>query len=165
MEIREKVREKYNDTLEKITKKIENLEKQVSREEAKISQLMPSQAITKPSIFDLNTFWQVYKTQFLMVVDANRWNPSAQAFHLAASLRGDEANFLQTLSEAQRHNFDSFSRALELRFGEKCTKECSRPQLKSRYKKAGESLQELATDVQRLSHLAFSNCLWRHVKI
>ena len=59
------------------------------------------------------------------------------------------------LSEAQSHNFEVLSSASELRFGEKCTKEYSRLQLKSRYQKAGESLQELATDIQRLSDLAF----------
>ena len=157
MEIREKVPEKYNETLEKIIKKIESLKKQASNEEAKIP-LLPSQATIKPSTFDGSSSWQVYKTQFTMVAEANSWSPSAKAFHLAASLRGDAANVLETLSEAQRHNFDSLSSALELRFGEKGTKEYSRLQLKSRYQKAGESLQELATDIQRFFHLAFSDC-------
>ena len=84
--------------------------------------------------------------------------PSVKAFHLAASLRGDAADILKTLSEAQRYNFDSLSSALEPRFGEKCRKEYSRLQLKSRYQKAAESLQELATDIQRFSHLAISDC-------
>ncbi|GFU39649.1 hypothetical protein TNCV_2637981 [Trichonephila clavipes] len=34
----------------------------------------------------------------------------------------------------------------------------SRLQLKSRQQKVSETLQELATDVERLSHLAFSDC-------
>ena len=59
-----------------------------------------------------------------MVSEAKGWSPSA-AFHLAVSLRGDTANIFETLSEAQRHNFDSLSNALELQFGKKCTKECS----------------------------------------
>ena len=111
MEIREKVPENYNETLEKITKKIENLEKQVSKEEAKMP-LMPSQAIIKPLTFDGNSSWQVFKTQFMMISEANGWSPTAKAFHLAASLRGDAANVLETLSEAQRHTFDSLSNAL-----------------------------------------------------
>ena len=58
-----------------------------------------------------------------MVAEANGWSPSSKAFHLAASVRGDAANVLEMLSEAQRHNFDSFLSALELQFGENCTKE------------------------------------------
>ncbi|GFU24447.1 CCHC-type domain-containing protein [Trichonephila clavipes] len=46
---------------------------------------------------------------------------------------------------------------LPLRFGEKCVKDYSRLQLKSRQQKVSNA-QELATDVERLSHLAFSDC-------
>ena len=67
--MKEKVPEKYNDTLEKIIK-IEYLEKQVSSGEAKMP-LMPSQAIIKPSIFDGNTSLQIYKMQFTIVSEAN----------------------------------------------------------------------------------------------
>ncbi|GFU24075.1 gag-Pol polyprotein [Trichonephila clavipes] len=40
----------------------------------------------------------------------------------------------------------------------KCVKDYSRLQLKSRQQKVSETLQELATDVERLSHLVFSDC-------
>ncbi|GFW16610.1 retrovirus-related Pol polyprotein from transposon 412 [Trichonephila clavipes] len=74
------------------------------------------------------------------------------------SLRADAADILQTLPETQRLDFDALVNALELRFGEKCVKDYSRLQLKSRQQKVSETLQELATDVERLSHLAFSDC-------
>ncbi|GFW60203.1 retrovirus-related Pol polyprotein from transposon 412 [Trichonephila clavipes] len=83
---------------------------------------------------------------------------SWQACQLAASLRADAADILQTLPETQRLDFDALVNALELRFGEKCVKDYSRLQLKSRQQKVSETLQELATDVERLSHLAFSDC-------
>ncbi|KAF8781568.1 Retrovirus-related Pol polyprotein like [Argiope bruennichi] len=140
----------------KFGKEIENL---VSHEHVESKMIFtPSLATIKLSTFDGKTSWQVYKTQFTMVAEANGWNPQAKALHLAASLRGDAADILKTLTEEQRHDFQALSSALELRFGEKCTKEYSRLQLKSRYQKAGESLQELAADIQRLSHLAFSDC-------
>ncbi|GFT80080.1 retroviral-like aspartic protease 1 [Nephila pilipes] len=85
-------------------------------------------------------------------VEANGWNPRAKAFHLAISLRGDVADILETLPEQQKSDFQALSGALELRFGGKCTKEYSRLQLKSRYQKAGESLQEFAADIQK-THL------------
>ncbi|GFW20092.1 retrovirus-related Pol polyprotein from transposon 412 [Trichonephila clavipes] len=81
-----------------------------------------------------------------------------KACQLAASLRADAADILQTLPETQRLDIDALVNALELRFGEKCVKDYSRLQLKSRQQKVSETLQELATDVERLSHLAFSDC-------
>ncbi|GFX74346.1 retrovirus-related Pol polyprotein from transposon 412 [Trichonephila clavipes] len=117
---------------------------------------------SKPSIklstYDGKSSWQVYKTQFSIVVDANQWDSQTKACQLAASLRADAADILQTLPETQRLDFDALVNALELRFGEKCVKDYSRLQLKSRQQKVSETLQELATDVERLSHLAFSDC-------
>ncbi|GFW63767.1 retrovirus-related Pol polyprotein from transposon 412 [Trichonephila clavipes] len=117
---------------------------------------------SKPSIklstYDGKSSWQVYKTQFSIVADANQWDSQTKACRLAASLRADAADILQTLPETQRLDFDALVNALELRFGEKCVKDYSRLQLKSRQEKVSETLQELATDVERLSHLAFSDC-------
>ncbi|GFX94259.1 retrovirus-related Pol polyprotein from transposon 412 [Trichonephila clavipes] len=117
---------------------------------------------SKPSIklstYDGKSSWQVYKTQFSIVADANQWDSQTKACQLAASLRADAADILQTLPETQRLDFDALVNALELRFGEKCVKDYSRLQLKSRQQKVSETLQEQATDVERLSHLAFSDC-------
>ncbi|GFU28419.1 retrovirus-related Pol polyprotein from transposon 412 [Trichonephila clavipes] len=117
---------------------------------------------SKPSIklstYDGKSSWQVYKTQFSIVADANQWDSQTKACQLAASLRADAADILQTLPETQRLDFDALVNALELRFGEKCVKDYSRLQLKSRQQKVSETHQELATDVERLSHLAFSDC-------
>ncbi|GFS60783.1 gag-Pol polyprotein [Trichonephila clavipes] len=117
---------------------------------------------SKPSIklstYDGKSSWQVYKTQFSIVADANQWDSRTKACQLAASLRADAADILQTLPETQRLDFDALVNALELRFGEKCVKDYSRLQLKSRQQKVSETLQELVTDVERLSHLAFSDC-------
>ncbi|GFW24481.1 retrovirus-related Pol polyprotein from transposon 412 [Trichonephila clavipes] len=113
---------------------------------------------SKLSTYDGKSSWQVYKTQFSIVADANQWDSQTKACQLAASLRADAADILQTLPETQRPDFDALVNALELRFGEKCVKDYSRLQLKSRQQKVSETLQELATDVERLSHLAFSDC-------
>ncbi|GFT03909.1 retrovirus-related Pol polyprotein from transposon 412 [Trichonephila clavipes] len=116
---------------------------------------------SKPSIklstYDGKSSWQVYKTQFSIVADANQWDSQTKACQLAASLRADAADILQTLPETQRLDFDALVNALELRFGEKC-EGLQQTQLKSRQQKVSETLQELATDVERLSHLAFSDC-------
>ncbi|GFX29994.1 retrovirus-related Pol polyprotein from transposon 412 [Trichonephila clavipes] len=66
---------------------------------------------SKPSIklstYDGKSSWQVYKTQFSIVADANQWDSHTKACQLAASLRADAADILQTLPETQRLDFDA----------------------------------------------------------
>ncbi|GFW84967.1 gag-Pol polyprotein [Trichonephila clavipes] len=97
---------------------------------------------SKPSIklstYDGKFSWQVYKTQFSIVADANQWDSQTKACQLAASLRADAADILQTLPETQRLDFDALVNALELRFGEKCVKDYSRLKLKSRQQKVSK---------------------------
>ncbi|GFT62502.1 retrovirus-related Pol polyprotein from transposon 412 [Trichonephila clavipes] len=116
---------------------------------------------SKPSIklstYDGKFSWQVYKTQFSIVADANQWDSQTKACQLAASLRADAADILQTLPETQRLDFDALVNALELRFGEKCVKDYSRLQLKSRQQKVSETLQNWRR-TSRGFHLAFSDC-------
>ncbi|KAF8771901.1 hypothetical protein HNY73_019266 [Argiope bruennichi] len=111
-----KVREDIGKEFEqKFGKEIENLKKQISHEheESKVI-FTPSLATIKLSTFDRKASWQVYKTQFTMVAEANGWNPQAKAFHLAASFRGDAGDILETLTEEQRHDFQALPCALEL---------------------------------------------------
>ncbi|GFX40219.1 gag-Pol polyprotein [Trichonephila clavipes] len=79
---------------------------------------------SKPSIklstYDGKSSWQVYKTQFSIVADANQWDSQTKACQLAASLRADAADILQTLPETQRLDFDALVNALELRRREMC---------------------------------------------
>ncbi|KFM59974.1 hypothetical protein X975_14885, partial [Stegodyphus mimosarum] len=65
---------------------------------------------------------------------------------------------LSTLFQKTRLHFEALSCAMELRVGEKCLKDYSSLPLNSRRQKPAEILQELATDVERLSHLAFTEC-------
>lgn len=90
--------------------------------------------------YDGKSSWQVYNTQHSMVSEAT-------------SSRCDAADMLVTLSEYQRCDFEALT--LDFCVGGKCVKEISWPQLKSRYQKAGETLQELATDIGRFTHLAY----------
>ncbi|GFU30013.1 retrovirus-related Pol polyprotein from transposon 412 [Nephila pilipes] len=127
--------------------------------EQEISQDQPN--IAKPNIkistYDGKTSWQVYKTQFSIVANGNGWDPVTKARQLAASLRTEAADVLRTVPEEEQLNFEALTEALELRFSEKCLKDFSRLQLKSRQQRQSETLQDLATDVERLSHLAFAD--------
>ncbi|GFW48131.1 retrovirus-related Pol polyprotein from transposon 412 [Trichonephila clavipes] len=165
--VENKFENKFVDIENKFENKFEDMESKLEKLKQKVmtgqgDEFKFQAPYSKPSIklstYDGKSSWQVYKTQFSIVADANQWDSQTKACQLAASLRADAADILQTLPETQRLDFDALVNALELRFGEKCVKDYSRLQLKSRQQKVSETLQELATNVERLSHLAFSDC-------
>ncbi|GFV97677.1 gag-Pol polyprotein [Trichonephila clavipes] len=118
---------------------------------------------SKPSIklstYDGKSSWQVYKTQFSIVADANQWDSQTKACQLAASLfEPTLLTFCKLCRKTQRLDFDALVNALELRFGEKCVKDYSRLQLKSRQQKVSETLKNWRRTSRGFSHLAFSDC-------
>ncbi|GFV62217.1 uncharacterized protein TNCV_2034951 [Trichonephila clavipes] len=88
---------------------------------------------------------------------ANGWTEGAKACQLAASLRVEAAEVLQTFPDTERLNLNSLYNALDLRFGQKYSKDYARLQMKTRLQKTGESLQEYVSEVERLANLAFSD--------
>ncbi|GFX47043.1 hypothetical protein TNCV_316651 [Trichonephila clavipes] len=165
--VENKFENKFVDIENKFENKFEDMESKLEKLKQKVmtgqgDEFKFQAPYSKPSIklstYDGKSSWQVYKTQFSIVADANQWDSQTKACQLAVSLRADAADILQTLPETQRLDIDALVNALELRFGEKCAKDYSRLQLKSRQQQVSETLQELATDVERLSHLAFSDC-------
>ncbi|GFY05469.1 uncharacterized protein TNCV_218511 [Trichonephila clavipes] len=108
------------------------------------------------SIYDGKTNWEVYKIQFSIISEANGWTKGVKACQHATSLRGEAAEILQTLPDTEKLNLNSLYNALDLRFGQKCSKEYARLQMKTSLPKTGESLHEYASEVERLANLAFS---------
>ncbi|GFT16130.1 uncharacterized protein TNCV_3316461 [Trichonephila clavipes] len=129
------------------------------------NKFVPTSAVPEPaspvsvklSTYDGKTKWEVYKTQFAIILEANGWTEGVKACQLAASLRGEAAEILQTLPNIERLNLNSLYNALDLRFNQKYSKEYARLQMKKRLQKIGESLQEYASRVERLANLAFSD--------
>ncbi|GFW78231.1 uncharacterized protein TNCV_137001 [Trichonephila clavipes] len=111
----------------------------------------------KLSTYDGKTNWEVYKIQFSIISEANGWTEGVEACQLAAYLRGEATDILQTLPDTERLNLNSLYNALDLRFGQKYSKKYARLQMKTRLRKTGESLQEFASEVKRLANLAFSD--------
>ncbi|GFW93478.1 uncharacterized protein TNCV_46811 [Trichonephila clavipes] len=70
---------------------------------------------------------------------------------------GEAAEILQILPDTERLNFNSLYNALDLRFSQKYSKDYACLQMKTRLQKTGESLQEYASEVERLANLAFSD--------
>ncbi|GBN12768.1 Retrovirus-related Pol polyprotein from transposon 297, partial [Araneus ventricosus] len=112
----------------------------------------------KPLTFDGQTSWTVLKTQFDVVSSTNGWTDFVKASQLVASLRGSAAEVLQGIPADKLTELTTVEKALESRFGDSHLTQFYRTDLKTRRQKPGESLQELAADVERLMSLAYAKC-------
>ncbi|GFW72433.1 retrovirus-related Pol polyprotein from transposon 412 [Trichonephila clavipes] len=164
--VENKFENKFVDIENKFENKFEDMESKLEKLKQKVmtgqgDEFKFQAPYSKPSIklstYDGKSSWQVYKTQFSIVADANQWDSQTKACQLAASLRADAADILQTLPETQRLDFDALVNALELRRREMCEGLQQTP-AEVTAAESVQTLQELATDVERLSHLAFSDC-------
>ncbi|GFT62178.1 uncharacterized protein TNCV_252001 [Trichonephila clavipes] len=122
-----------------ISQRVENLEKKLlvcaNKNESKILPSSPVPVSTSPvpvtastvsvklSTYDGNTNWEVYKTKFSIISEANGRTEGVKACQLAASLSGEAAEILQTLPDTERLNFNSLYNALDLRFSQKYSKD------------------------------------------
>ncbi|GFU52862.1 gag-Pol polyprotein [Trichonephila clavipes] len=124
--VENKFENKFVDIENKFENKFEDMESKLEKLKQKVmtgqgDEFKFQAPYSKPSIklstYDGKSSWQVYKTQFSIVADANQWDSQTKACQLAASLlRADAADILQTLPETQRLDFDALVNALELRF-------------------------------------------------
>ncbi|GFX02677.1 uncharacterized protein TNCV_2011211 [Trichonephila clavipes] len=166
--IKEQIEERIKEQVEeRIKGQVENLEKKLLACGKKMNEkkFVPASAVPVPvspvsvklSTYDGKTNWKVYNTQFCIISEANGWTEGVKACQLVASLRGEAAEILQTLPDTERLNLSSLYKALDLRFGQKYSKDYARLPMKTRLQKTGQSLQEYASEVKRLSNLAFSD--------
>ncbi|GBM61110.1 hypothetical protein AVEN_209836-1 [Araneus ventricosus] len=102
--------------------------------------------------------WTVFKTQFDVVSCTNRRTDSVKASQLVASLRGLAGEVLLGIPADKLTDLTTIEKALESRFGDSHLTKFYRTELKTRRQKLGESLQELAADVERLMSLAYAEC-------
>ncbi|GFT02909.1 CCHC-type domain-containing protein [Nephila pilipes] len=100
--------------------------------------------------------WSVFKTQFDFVSSSNGWTGRVKASKLVSSLRGPAVEVLQEIPDGNLRDLTTIERDLESRFGNSHLTQFYRTELKTRLQKPGESLQVLATDVERLMSLAYA---------
>ncbi|GFT38000.1 uncharacterized protein TNCV_4763911 [Trichonephila clavipes] len=108
-----------------------------------------SKVSVKLSTYDGKTNWEVYKTQFSIISEANGWTEEVKAFQLAASIRVEAAEILQTIPDTVRLNLNSLYNSLNVRFGQKYSKNTHGAD-ENKTQKTGESLQEYASELERL---------------
>ncbi|KAJ8961269.1 hypothetical protein NQ318_008954 [Aromia moschata] len=111
----------------------------------------------KPPQFDGKSSWVNYLRQFEAAAKANGWSLAEKATALTLALRGDATDILQTLSLEEQEDYHQLVRHLEMRYGQSHLEHVYHSQLKNRYQKSNESLQEFEADIARLVRLAYSS--------
>ncbi|KAJ8938538.1 hypothetical protein NQ318_016908 [Aromia moschata] len=111
----------------------------------------------KPPQFDGKSSWVNYLRQFEAAAKANGWSLAEKATALTLALRGDATDILQTLSLEEQEDYHQLVRHLEMRYGQSHLEHVYHSQLKNRYQKSSESLQEFEADIARLVRLAYSS--------
>ncbi|KAJ8947861.1 hypothetical protein NQ318_010007 [Aromia moschata] len=88
---------------------------------------------------------------------ANGWSLAEKATAMTLALRGDATDILQTLSLEEQDDYHQLVKHLEMRYGQSHLEHVYHSQLKNRYQKSNESLQEFEADIARLVRLAYSS--------
>ncbi|GFW14936.1 uncharacterized protein TNCV_4658971 [Trichonephila clavipes] len=123
------------ESLSLISQRVEDLEKKLlvcaNNNESKIFAFLSStyvnlsgacnclNSVSETVTYDGKMNWEVYKTQFSIISEANGWTEGVKACQLAASLRGEATEILQTLPDTKQLNLNSLYNALDLRFSRK----------------------------------------------
>ncbi|XP_067637433.1 uncharacterized abhydrolase domain-containing protein DDB_G0269086-like [Eurosta solidaginis] len=139
----------------------EKIEAEVDALRGGIEQLQlnrPAVSTSNPKVktpsFDGSVPFQVFKLQFEKTAAVNNWNAEDKVAALFVALKGPAAEILQTIPEGERNSYDALMAAVERRYGSEHRKQIFQIELQNRYQKANETLQEFASDVERLAHLA-----------
>ena len=119
------------------------------------NQRRPQKPVVMPDKFDGSIAWQDYQAHFDLCAELNAWSDIQKANYLAVSLRGAAQELLGDMSCDMRQNYQFLTGTLCARFGSEGQTELFRTQLKSRQRKSGESLPELAQSIRRLVSRAY----------
>jgi len=113
----------------------------------------------KADIYDGSQPFLDYMTHFEHCAMINEWSETEKGLRLAACLRRDA---LQVLTDLQvqpgKVEFEKLQNSLEARFAPRNQDEYYKAQLRSCFRKKGETLPELGQTIQRLVSLAYPGC-------
>ncbi|XP_067629425.1 pharyngeal muscle protein 2-like [Eurosta solidaginis] len=139
---------------DKIDAEIEALKGRMEQLQLNRPAVSASNPKLKTPSFDGSVPFQVFKLQFEKTAAVNNWNAEDKVAALFVALKGPAAEILQTIPEGERNNYEALMAAVERRYGSEHRKQIFQIELQNRYQKANETLQEFASDVERLAHLA-----------
>ncbi|KAG0710289.1 hypothetical protein GWK47_023141 [Chionoecetes opilio] len=109
----------------------------------------------KPQDFDGRVSLEAYLAQFELLAEAQGWSSWVRAVQLASSLKGPAVEVLSLLTPVQRSSYTSIVAVLERRYGHKHQAEAFRVWFRARIRARGETLQQLAQDVEHLARKAY----------
>ncbi|KAK8389762.1 hypothetical protein O3P69_009038 [Scylla paramamosain] len=98
--------------------------------------------------YDGKVAWESYVAQFEMLASAQGWSEAEKALQLTTALRGPVVEVVGHLPPAQRAYYGSVAEALRHRLGHHHQAEVYRARLKKRTREQGETLSQLAQDVE-----------------
>ncbi|XP_049316551.1 uncharacterized protein LOC125779314 [Bactrocera dorsalis] len=163
-QVQKQVQEKFSKFEEELST-LKNEEENLKSEFLQLSNRMrelqlhgPAPSINNPRLkaptFDGSIPFQIFKLQFEKTAMANNWNAADKVASLFVSLKGPAAEILQTIPDCERDNYEALMSAIERRYGSEHRKQIYQIELQNRGQKMNESLQEFATEIERLAHLA-----------
>ncbi|XP_046142806.1 uncharacterized protein LOC123988073 [Osmia bicornis bicornis] len=114
--------------------------------------------VLKPPKFDGKTNWEEFKLQFEAIAGANRWDEPRKALALVTSLEGPARSVLTSLSVEKQTDFPALISALAFRYGTKNFENLNYVKFQNYKQRKGESISDLATEIERLAQAAFCEC-------
>ena len=117
----------------------------------------PSACSVKTPKYSGGSDWEAFHAQFELLADARMWTVGDKALQLALCLEGDALSCLLLLDPTQRRCYDALVGALQRRFGKWSQPALLKNELRGRYRKPGESLRELANDVESQVRRAYGH--------
>ncbi|ESO02231.1 hypothetical protein HELRODRAFT_161475 [Helobdella robusta] len=152
----EMIEQKLDRQTVEVDQKIDKLKRELEQSKKMAMPLDYASGRTlKVPAFDGEMSWNVYKTQFEAVATSNCWNGKERATALILALRGSAAEVLWTIPAENHFNYEVLVSALDLRYGEEHMKQIYRFQLRNKTQRSGESIQQLAQDIERLILLSY----------
>ena len=111
----------------------------------------------RPPKYDGKSIWESFRAQLEIVAELNAWTSAEMAAFLATSLEGSAANVIASMETSKRRDYAALVDALETRLGTAVQKELNRVKLRSIRRLKGESLSDVADEVERQAHLAYND--------
>ncbi|XP_054082800.1 uncharacterized protein LOC105214729 isoform X1 [Zeugodacus cucurbitae] len=110
-----------------------------------------------PPIFDGTMSISIFKLQFEMAVKFYKWNNEERLAALVLALKGPTASILQTFTDTPNPTYEAVMAALERKYSSEHWLQIHKMQSVTRAQKHNEPLLDYANEIERLTHLAYTN--------
>ncbi len=108
-----------------------------------------------PRPYSGSSSWREYLSHFERVSRLNGWDDQLCLDYLWVNLTDSALSYVNSLSGERTRSYSTLCEAMDERFGDNQMAEMFKSELRSRKRKSGESLQELAQDISRLVQRAY----------